>query len=352
MRPVIAIDVALLAVPNYAATSKDVEAIIRCLNSWARAAETQNCCVFVMVSGAIGTLQAANCFPATHNIQALLELFGLENVFSARDINSRVFSFINRASRLVDVFGFEVFGCENSAAPEVDTSSSPSALLVDNLHCILATACMAGRSELIRFVSGFPISATPVNFSGDVVRIKGQEGESDVVPPSAVAGSIHVVSAPSEFLKTLDAKAVWDCAEDEIQYHMAISLEIARMAPGNPQSLPLELGAVFCIGAQFVASLQQHQAAGDGKYGDVVRSKCAQVVWGTSGIDIKDFGEIRLSDNADSFRVHITKHHEALRLMFWKKSGLIELANVGVKSELMILSGDQQVRFSSKFQGS
>jgi hypothetical protein len=57
---------------------------------------------------AVDVLTSANCFPATHNVRALLQLHGLDNVFSANDINTRIFSILQKAQRLGEVIGFEV----------------------------------------------------------------------------------------------------------------------------------------------------------------------------------------------------------------------------------------------------
>lgn len=49
----------------------------------------------------------------------------------------------------------------------------------------------------------------------------------------------------------------------------------------------------------------------------------------------------RKRDGAIPFRTHITKRHEALRLMFWQATnGVVELANIGGKSEQLIFEGD------------
>ena len=52
-------------------------------------------------------------------------------------------------------------------------------------------------------------------------------------------------------------------------------------------------------------------------------------------------------DGARGFRTHITKSHEALRLMYWEPKPLVgsygpivEFANIGPKHELVIEDGD------------
>src|SRR5262249_54691437 len=150
--------------------------------SWARSAENQNCSRFAISSDVIDILTRANCFPATHNIRALLEMFHLEHVFTPRDVNSRVFSFIQRAERLVDALGVEVLDIENVEAPGVDITASPHAEITRAMHLLLATVCSVGCPHLVRAALGFP-SSSEISFSGDVTKInKIDTGTVDVDP--------------------------------------------------------------------------------------------------------------------------------------------------------------------------
>ena len=81
----------------------------------------------------------------------------------------------------------------------------------------------------------------------------------------------------------------------------------------------------------------------NGTHAGVILEACARLVIGKPKNEEKPF-EIaaRQRDGANPFRLHVTKHHEALRLMFWKCPGhVLELANVGVKDELEIRAETQ-----------
>jgi hypothetical protein len=350
MRPVVAIDVALLAIPSVASSAAAVEGTLANVNEWAAAMEKENCCQFAICSEAVAVLQAANCFPATHNVQALLELYQLGHVFSARDVNSRIFSIISRAERLVDVYDLEVLETETTIAAAIDFSDGPDAL-VQSAQATLATVAWSKFPEMSRVALGFSTSQSKIRFESWVTNAEIVAGELQTYTPAKQAASeIICVSSPSEFLGTLNPATLWFHADDEIQYHLAISLKIA-LASGTPlESLPSEKHPDFVIGPNFTVSLAKNQADKNNSHADVVRKKCAQAIVGQLELDTGRSEETRKFDGAKSVRIHVTKHHEAIRLMLWRcPGGHFEIANIGPKSELTIQvgvsGGAQRARF-------
>lgn len=64
----------------------------------------------------------------------------------------------------------------------------------------------------------------------------------------------------------------------------------------------------------------------------------------------KSFNESRTSDKAEAFRVHVSKDHEAFRLMYWARpDGSTEFANIGIKQELLICQGDFKSHFAARY---
>jgi hypothetical protein len=64
----------------------------------------------------------------------------------------------------------------------------------------------------------------------------------------------------------------------------------------------------------------------------------------------KSFNENRSGDKAEAFRVHLSKDHEAFRLMYWARpDGSTEFANIGVKQELLICQGDFQSHAAARY---
>jgi hypothetical protein len=205
MPPIVVFDVALLAISSQASTSAEAEENFEAINAWATVAERQNCCRVAISSDAVEVLQAANCFPATHQIQALLELFNLKHVFSARDINARIFSLLGRTEKLVDVFGREAVQTANERSKDVDLSQSPDPAITRSTLATLATTLLSEDRGLVRVVLGFPSVRSPIRYVSDVVVVDTLDiGRQAVSPAQHVEGLICVVRSPSEFLHSLD----------------------------------------------------------------------------------------------------------------------------------------------------
>jgi len=352
MRPTIAIDASLLAIPNSADTAAAVEDILAAINDWAAASEDQNCCRFVVCSNVIEVLQTANCFPATQNIAALLDLYNLSHVFSPKDINSRIFSLINRSERVVDAFGTEVLDCQEFDSPDIVVADTHCAI-VESTACLLASILKSLEPAMSRAVLGYRTSAYSVQVSTQISKVEVADvGEHDISPPEAIVGPIPVVTKPQEYLMSLDPSLIWRHANDPTQVHMAISLEIAAEMGIHIEELPLSVqNRTFRIGTEFCNSLARNDAVGEKRYAEVVRKKCAQYVVGKIDLDTGISEERRSRDGAKSVRVHITKHREALRLMSWEcASGQLEFANIGPKSELKIEEGTDNAHHGARFK--
>jgi hypothetical protein len=346
MKPVIAIDLSLFAVPTTADSSSEVQDILSRIQSWASLIDRQNCTTFVTLSNAVDVLRAANCFPATHHLRALLQLYELEHVFSANDINTRLFSILQKAQRFSEVIGFEVSELESSDISGTDVAKSPDLAILKSLACLLASIALAEHSELIRITTAFPCDqAMEIKAKVALVERQGKLEERDV----DVHAQVRVVARPGEYLESLDVEPVWEQAEDAVQLHLAISLEVAK-AHGIPlDTLPLKGVPLFCIGSEFLPSLRSHGALTRGTLANVVRVKCSQVLLSKAQAAPKSF-ECRSGDKAEGFRVHLSKDHEAFRLMYWTRpDGSTEFANIGIKRELLICEGDPRNHAAAQY---
>lgn len=347
MKPIVALDLSLFAVPNTAETQGEVEEIFNRIRSWASVIDRQNCVTFVTMSNAIDVLSSANCFPATHNIRALLELHKLENVFSANDINTRMFSMLQKASRLSDIIGYEVIKLETADIDGADISKSPDVSILSGLACLVASISLSDISNMIRITTAFPCD--------DAINIVAKAELLDkqgVVEPfnSEILGEVRAIEWPADFLGSLDPQVLWERAEDAVEVHLAISLEIAKMHGLPTDVLPLKGVPNFCIGTDFMDSLIGHDARSAGTLANIVRVRCAQVMTSKPQAAPKAFSEIRAQDGAQSFRVHLSKDHAAFRLMLWvRPGGVTEFANIGVKSELMICGGEHRSYHAARF---
>ncbi|OIQ69468.1 hypothetical protein GALL_489310 [mine drainage metagenome] len=165
-----------------------------------------------------------------------------------------------------------------------------------------------------------------------------------------VEAEVRVVGWPSDYLGSLDAGVVWEHADDAVQLHLAICLETANVHGISLNELPLKGVPPFCIGSEFLPSLRSHGALSKGTLANVVRVKCSQVLFSKGQAKPKSFKETRSGDEAEAFRVHLSKDHEAFRLMYWARpDGSTEFANIGVKQELSICKGDFRIHAAARY---
>jgi hypothetical protein len=179
---------------------------------------------------------------------------------------------------------------------------------------------------------------------------------NDLVDAQRESVSLHaavvdwLVARPGEYLGSLAAATVWQHAEDAIQLHLAISLEVANAHGISLEALPLKGIPNFCIGSEFLPSLHLHGGLANGTLANIVRTKCAQVLASKAQAAPRSFKECRSGDKAESFRVHLSKDHEAFRLMYWTRpDGSTEFANIGAKAELLICEGDFQTHAAARY---
>lgn len=151
---------------------------------------------------------------------------------------------------------------------------------------------------------------------------------------------LEAFSTAASLLRQIDEYEVWSAGADED----ALSLAINVMAE---KAFSIPLGNLkFSFGPNFYDTAA---ACGgiDGNLKSVLMNKILNILCAPESVEISVFRNTkdassgprtRPSDNAVAHRVHLTKKHEAFRLMFWKyKNGHIEFANVGPKFEERIL---------------
>ncbi len=158
-----------------------------------------------------------------------------------------------------------------------------------------------------------------------------------------------LVNSSESLLRQLSAADVWNNAETAWDVHAAILLEAMKIAAANGNLMAAYEVPHFTVGSEFLASLNNHRAGPSGKFGASVREACARVVLGKLKEPAKrqfrpaasrSAGtQDEMRDGAPGMRVHLTKGHEALRLLFWQESKHVEFANIGVKGELEIKRG-------------
>ncbi|SEI01611.1 hypothetical protein SAMN02799636_04951 [Methylobacterium sp. 275MFSha3.1] len=340
MLPSVLFDASYFAMPGASEHVDDIEDIFMNINDWADRMTNQNVADFLIAYDVIDVLSAANCYPLVENVNALLELYELSHVFSANDISSRMLTIMSNAETVLESWGCETDEYQNCAIGGVDLSVCGDKILVENFERLCSTIAHSERSANTRILSSFPVNGEILRVSTTVEAVRQKDGATQVVlEPERMTVEIPHIDTPESFLRSLDPLQVWTDAETPEQIHLAVSLQVARDMDLNISSLPLEGESKFFVGSDFIWSLDRHGINDNQQNSAVVLRKCAECVTGAKGTFVRDFGEIRTRDKATSHRMHITKGGAAYRLMFWKKDGVPELANVGPKNELRILQG-------------
>lgn len=343
MRPSAFLDLSLFAIPNTLETVEELDRVFAILGAWADKVGRQTCINIVVTDEAIDALTAANCFPAIHNIQALLDMYNLAHIFSARDLNKRIFKLLGRAGSLRDVTGITI-GTFDAECPELDGLADLSDILLASarrLACAIGVflAGTPGAGDIVAVVPGLPIRSSDLKLRAFNVAA-GVGGVADVLFETLDA-QIRLCQSPTEFLGGLTAEAVWRHAADGSELVLPIALRAAEKLLISVDELPLSAGRAFAVGEHFYGSLADVEALSTQKHASTTLERCAAIIADNTQIFERDFRKSRRIDSAGARRVHLTKHGAGLRLMFWEQGdGSVEFANVGVKSAMEIDEGD------------
>ncbi|MBZ9989938.1 hypothetical protein LB572_22820 [Mesorhizobium sp. BH1-1-5] len=352
MRPAAFLDVSMFAVPSAIDTVDGLHKIFDRLEVWAEKCGRQNCINIVVSDDAVEVLEAANSFPAIHNIQALLELHHLNEVFSARDINKRIFKILSRAGSLREVIGVQIDTCDAQCAA-AEILKGTSQVLLDSTHkltCAIGVLVQGDPAigEILAIVPGFNIEEESMGVFASDIRATMSDGTTRTVTDCEI--SVPVTESPISFINSLAPAALWRMASDGSELALPIALRAAQKLEVVVDHLPLSYGRKFGIGENFYASLAANQAAGTHKHAGATLDRCSTVVADNTLLFERDFQKKRPIDKAGSRRVHVTKKGAGLRLMFWEEqTGRIEFANIGVKHEEAILNGSPSRAFQAIF---
>ena len=351
MKPTLALDPALLAIPAITTNEQQVAGAIQILIGVAVKLRSGCGCAFSLLSETSTYLAKAGLYPAPQSISKMLADFDLAHVYTAEDIRRSVNDVLARAGHLETLSSVE-FMIPTSMVLAPDVLNLRIGPLREALELTLLHVAFAARSchrTLIQALIADNLVSQEISLVADV---------DDIDPPLAPDQTTNVVqfesvvlsAASSEaFLENVPANILWQHAEDDAQLALAIKSAAEEIRKTSGCSAPNNNCERFCIGPNFVASLESCGASGDGPIASLTLETCARVVAKMPKNEVHRFFKAvgqknkvedvtRSSDMAEAWRTHIGKAHEAMRLMFWRKTdGLIELANIGPKSEMEIL---------------
>jgi hypothetical protein len=206
-----------------------------------------------------------------------------------------------------------------------------------------------GAAELVAMFSTSDSAGSEVAVRADISDVTSIMSPSSTTEIQGFEGHVRLAASVENFVDELPPHVVWRQAEDEIGIALAIRLAAERIRRSGGCRDPRRNCAQFCIGSSFWSSLKRWEAAGDGRHASTTLDSCARLVARMPKYAPNELLKrtasragkepvLRNADKAKAWRTHITKEHEAMRLMFWKRSDdMIELANIGGKFELEIL---------------
>jgi len=292
----------------------------------------------------VGALAEGGRYPYANPLRDALKAQELDEDFSAEDIVRLLHKTLQLGESYINTLGVSDLLVENLVIDPLANYAPECGALRDvesSLLTFWAVGLEAGtvsEGDVICYTSS---DSDTISLSAEVTAID-PEGLLQTQPEAfSLKRSLQVISARQSFPRLVNAELVW--REANTNQDLAFALSVAAY------KLHLDAGGLeswrahcsFRLGEHFLASLEEVGALQGGHRAGVVFDACARVISGQPKYEISPFGANNREDGAKPCRMHITKKHEALRLMMWElPGGGYELANVGVKQEEEIRRGD------------
>jgi hypothetical protein len=269
----------------------------------------------LQMSETTDVLGLTNCWPTGPNVTALLELYGLDAVYSPVEVSRLINVILERAAIAQDVVGFEVRDVVSSTgkprfiyqAKELENAGA-------NAHATLAS----GLCPQSIFLAPAGKVKAPFSFKGEVTEAFFRSGFTpETIIPFSVFGNIQVAHDPNCVCKALSALAIWDSAQTPLELHFSILLRMAEIDRSGGGDGDLKALPSFMIGSDFFRSLVANQAGPQSRYGSTVLETSARLVLGQPKHSVDPFTKgprssakeqwCRSRDGMLAYRTHVTK---------------------------------------------
>lgn len=185
----------------------------------------------------------------------------------------------------------------------------------------------------------------------DHVCIAAEVREADWIDVTWAAKASMPYSIDDQFMladcyrslrRQLGIWALWNHADDSVGAQDAIEVIIEGLIASGADG---KKRREYRLGASFLSSAKQCGFGNRPDYASLLVESCARIVLAIPKNAVDEFRQSSSSrqqrvrdDGAGAFRTHLTKKGAGFRLMLWElPDGSIEFANVGNKSELVIL---------------
>jgi hypothetical protein len=353
MKPSLALDPALLAIPAISVTEEQIATALHTLTLIAgKLREARRSCEFFLLQDVSTYLAAAGLYPSTMSISKLLTDMRLTQVYTTEDIRRSVNDILSRILPLEELSGVK-FLIPSSFTSSPDIRGERTGDMLEALELTVTHVALAAQSRhqnVVQILIANSLINRTVRISADIDDIDPplpRTGGSSLSKISNFTASLCTAASVDDFISQLEPEILWSFAENEAEIYFAIECLAYRLRQESGCHSPRDNCARFKLGSEFLTSLHSWQAISDGRYARPTLETCARLVaqfpknkserffrMTSSG---KNAEVVRETDKAAAWRTHISKEHEAMRLMYWQNAeGLIEFANIGPKSELKI----------------
>lgn len=294
----------------------------------------------------VDALATANAFPAEPRFTDILKTLGLDGVISPKALATTVSRFLSGNRWIEDRVGLQdiLYDVKKIAPDPTSVIADPQlqSLSVDALG--LSAICASENN--LQPLYAFPRqSAAGLNVLVETSIDIADFGEAEARTAQAVNRDVTVLGHPSYWAFGLSASDIWRHSENAEELEVAIWLCAQQLNEQSGCGLKK-----FRVGTSLFDCLAAKGATGDGPYALSVLQKCAQTVLNQSSLQPNPFYTSakanasvreRTRDKAKAWRLHVTKSHQALRLMYWElPCGQIEFATLDEKAEEFIHDGE------------
>ncbi len=353
--PSIVIDPHLVILPDPCVSSEQLEGFIDGLLEWSEALHRQDTEIFIS-DRCIEGLFEDGWYPYEGRITPLLNQFGID-VADEETLNNLVRSVMDRTPRLEERLGIDGILYHEDAA-----TISPNAFLQrlghNTANGLRDTLIMVAVSQELLNTIGCIFAASPcddietnselrVTATVELVEVITPNGFStltNVALPIDVISHLVVCFGHNDAMQQIGALTLWGDATSKTHAEDAIKVTINKLKSiGLPADTKEQK---FKLGDQFLESVRKYNFATRSDLANNLIDSCARIVLAIPKESVNEFRESkkssadqrdRNSDGAMAWRTHLTKRGAGFRLMFWTTpAGIIEFANVGPKSELVI----------------
>ncbi len=330
------IDAALLAIPNYAIDTVTAEALFERVSHFAQLATSSRSVKIVVSENLEVELWDKNLGPSYDQVRDFVDIMDLGGVFSAADLARVYQTLFNVSLRALPHNSFEVEAISDFySAPQLPNSLSPVEMVANSQRMLTEVAALNAHADRWNVASAFDHpQGELMNVTSTINSIFGANQTYVPSVPITVSHPVRIISSIDDLAHYHSSFRIWQNATSADDIHLSLQIGIEEVL-NRDRRAGCQIKD-FAVGTGFLNSLNQHQCGGAGRFSAIAHALCVQLVTGTSNKRIGTIGrpqqEVRARDGALGHRVHLTKHHPPLRLMFWDAGGLMEFANVGIKT--------------------